>query len=139
LRERKLIKYVLDTDICIFWLRGDKKIEQKILDVGMERISLTVITQCELYYGVFKSDRVEDNLKVINDLCSKIEIINFSKKTPLLYGKIKAELENRGIGLDDADILIGCLTLENEATLVTNNVEHFKRIKGLNIENWRAK
>ena len=98
-----------------------------------------MITQCELYYGVFKSDRVEDNLKVINDLCNKIEIINFSKKTPLLYGKIKAELENRGIGLDDADILIGCLTLENEATLVTNNVEHFKRIKGLNIENWRAK
>jgi len=53
------MKYILDTNICIYWLKGNTKIEQKILDVGLENIGTTIITIAELYYGAYKSKKVE--------------------------------------------------------------------------------
>lgn len=129
--------YVLDTDTCIYWLKGDKNIEGKVLEAGLDNISITVITECELFYGAFKSSKVEKNLKVITDLSKKIKIVQTMDGVSRIYGKIKSELERRGQILDDADLLIACITLVRDSTLVTNNTDHFKRIPGLAIENWR--
>ncbi len=52
------------------------------------------------------------------------------------FGKIKAELRRSGQIIQDFDILIASITLNHTGVLVTNNVEHFKRIPGLNYENW---
>ncbi len=129
--------YVLDTDTCIYWLKGDKNIEVKVLEAGLDNISITVITECELFYGAFKSSKVEKNLKVIADLSKKIKIVQTMDGVSRIYGKIKADLERRGQILDDADLLIACITLVRGSTLVTNNTDHFKRVPGLAIENWR--
>lgn len=88
-------------------------------------------------YGAFKSSKVEKNLKLITDLSKKIKIVHTMDGVSLIYGKIKSELERSGQILDDADLLIACITLVRESALVTNNTDHFKRIPGLAIENWR--
>lgn len=132
-----MAQFILDTDICIYWLKGNKSIERKIIKSGMENVIITVITECELFYGAFKSVRKENNLAAVESLKKKIRTLHTTNNVSFLYGKIKAELEARGQALDDADLLIAAIALVNNSTLVTNNTEHFKRIPGLNIENWK--
>ncbi len=130
-------KFILDTDICIYWLKGNENIEKNIIKNGLENVFITVITECELFYGAFKSIKKDKNLAVVEELKTKINTLHTVNGVPSMYGKIKAELEAKGRPLDDADLLIASITLLNDATLVTNNIEHFKKISGLNIENWK--
>ncbi|MBI5025293.1 MAG: type II toxin-antitoxin system VapC family toxin [Nitrospirae bacterium] len=129
-------RYILDTDICIYWLKGNENIERNIISGGLENVFITVITECELFYGAFKSTKKEKNLAVVEDLKKKIRTLHTKEGTSYIYGKIKSELEGKGQILDDADLLIASIAISNNATLVTNNTEHFKRIKDLKIENW---
>ena len=130
-------KFILDTDTCIYWLKGYERIEKKIIQTGLANILITVITECELYYGVFKSAKKEKNLSVVKELKKKIQTLHTTEGISYTYGKLKSELENRGQTIDDADLMIASIALSNNATLVTNNIEHFKRIPGLKIENWK--
>ncbi len=132
-------KFILDTDICIYWLKGNQDIERNIIFHGLNNIFITVITECELFYGACKSSQREKNLAVMNDLRKKILTLHTAESVPYRYGRIKSELESTGTKLDDADILIACITLHHQATLVTNNTRHFGRIEGLSMENWSVK
>lgn len=129
--------YILDTDICIYWLKGNDRIEKKIMQVGLSAIRITVITECELFYGALKSAKKEKNLAVIEELKSKINTLHTTEGVSYIYGKLKSELGNKGQAIDDADLLIASIALSNTAILVTNNISHFKRIPGLKIENWK--
>lgn len=132
------MKYILDTDICIYWLNGDRGIEEKILSVSLKNIAITVITECELYYGAHKSSRVEQNLKTLEALRNRVGTIHTSRDIAPIYGEIKAELERQGERLDDADLLIASIVLKSKGTLVTHHINHFQRISSLKIENWRS-
>jgi tRNA(fMet)-specific endonuclease VapC len=129
-------KFILDTDTCIYWLNGDRQVEKRILAAGMKNVHITVITECELYYGAYKSARVEKNLGVIKLLRTKISTLQTTTEAAPLHGKIKANLERRGQPLDDADLLIACVAMVAQGTLITNNTAHFGRVPGLIVENW---
>jgi predicted nucleic acid-binding protein len=130
-------KFILDTDTCIYWLKGNENIEHSVVRHGLENILITVITECELFYGAHKSVKKNKNLAVINELKTKVKTLHTSSGIPSIYGNLKAELESKGQPLDDADLLIASIALSNDATLITNNIEHFKKINGLKIENWK--
>ena len=130
-------KFILDTDICIYWLKGNRNIEKSIIRNGLENVFITVITECELFYGAFKSVKKEKNVAVVTELKKKIRTLHTREGISYNYGKIKSDLELKGKVLDDADLLIASIALANNATLVTNNTEHFKRIPALKIENWK--
>jgi tRNA(fMet)-specific endonuclease VapC len=130
-------KYILDTDTCIYWLNGDQRIERKILAVAVENIYMTIITECELFYGAYKSARVEKNIEVLKALQEKVKTLQTSAPVAPLYGKFKVNLEQIGKRLDDADLFIACIAMAFKGILVTNNTRHFNRIHGLQIENWQ--
>jgi tRNA(fMet)-specific endonuclease VapC len=52
------MKYLLGTNICVYWLKGNEQIEQKILSVGMDNVALSFVNVSELYYGAYKSQRI---------------------------------------------------------------------------------
>lgn len=128
------MKYVLDTDICIYWLGGNTSIENQILELGFEDIGTTIITLAELYYGAYKSTKIERNLRNLQKLENEIEIFHTSSEVGKHFGNIKADLERRGEIIEDADILIASIVLSNDSILVTNNSRHFGRIGALQIE-----
>lgn len=130
-------KYLLDTDTCIYWLNGDRQIEKKILAEGLANVFITVITECELYYGAYKSRRAEKNIEVLRALREKVKTIHTSKEIAPLYGQVKADLERIGQVLDDADLLVASIALATKGVLVTNNPSHFSRVPDLQIDNWR--
>ena len=130
------MKYLLDTYICIYWLKGNDQIEQKILSIGLDNFVLSFINVSELYYGAYKSQRVDANLAMVRRLTNELNVLESDEAINEEFGSIKAILESSGTIIDDADLFIAACAKIHGLTLVTNNIKHFRRIKGLKLENW---
>ena len=126
------MKYLLDTNILIDHIRGKKEIDIDILKKGA---GISIITLGELYYGSQKSSNPQKTLKLIrkllHDLGLQVQILD--EEMVFEFGKIKAELEIKGIRLEDFDLLIAATAKTENLTLVTKNLKHFKRITGLKL------
>jgi predicted nucleic acid-binding protein len=130
------MKYLLDTDTLIYWLKGNKNIEEKALTIGLDQLRYSIISHAELYFGAYNSEQKDKNLKAIQVVYQKLALVNFNPESAQLFGMIKADLKQQGNIILDADIMIASIALSNELTLVTNNEKHFNRIPKLNIQNW---
>jgi len=131
------MNYLLDTNICVYWLKGDESIEKRSCAIGLEAISVSFITISELYYGAYKSRNVNENIAAIEKLEGKLGIIDSDEEICKNFGKLKAELEKEGKIIDDADLFIATCALTNNLILITNNEKHFGRIESLKLENWK--
>ena len=128
--------YIIDTDICIYWLKGNRNVARRIENQGIENISVTIITACELYFGAYNSQKKDRNIAALNELFMQLKVIQTTSEVARNFGDIKARLEQEGRIINDADILIASIIIANNGILVTNNTDHFKRISGLRLENW---
>ena len=125
------MNYLLDSDVIIYHLRNKKSLEK----VWVEHGAISIVTQAELLYGVYKSANVTDNLTILNNFIADfhIKIIGLNEEIIHLYAQTKTLLEKKGERLDEFDLLIGSTAVINHLTLATNNKSHFKRIPNLTI------
>lgn len=130
--------YVLDSDMCIYWLKGNERVRQRVTEVGPDRLNLTIITLAELKFGAYNSQRVKENLESIHNFSRKVKVLPLNPYAAGKFGAIKAQLRREGRIIEDLDILIAAITLSHDGVLVTNNTEHFSRIADLKYENWIA-
>jgi len=131
------MKYFLDTNICIYYLKGlFPKLKEKLLSYNPDTIVIPVITKAELLLGAEKSTQKEETLKKINQFLLPFQIIDFTDKETTIYASIRAKLEKTGTIIGPNDLLIASIVLSNNGILVTRNVKEFSRIKNLKIENW---
>ncbi len=130
------MKYLLDTDTLIYWLKGNKSIEKKALAIGLEQLGYSVISHAELYFGAYNSAQKDKNLLAIQVVSKKLALVNFNAESAQLFGMIKADLKQQGNIILDADIMIAAIAVSNRLTLITNNEKHFIRIPNLSLENW---
>ncbi len=128
--------YILDTNICIYLLNGNKKIESKIKSIGIYSIAITNTVLAELYFGAYNSVKIKENVTRIDEFRKNLTVIQEDAESSRLFGKLKAELKSTGNLIDDFDILIASIALVNDCTIITNNENHFKRIKNLAVVNW---
>ena len=126
---------LLDTDICIELLRGNAKVIDKRQGYE-EKVAISFMSVAELFYGAEKSDNSGKNSRLIEELLLTIEIIHSDMEIFRKFGELKAILGSAGNILADADILIAATTLAKCNMLITGNVNHFRRIEELRIENW---
>lgn len=101
-----------------------------------EAIAVSNITVAEMYYGIAKSAKPNQNTIAWEEFLLPLKIIDFDKNDARIYGKIRYELEKRGKIIGAMDLLIGAQALSRNLILVTNNEKEFNRIEGLKIENW---
>lgn len=127
--------YLLDTNICIYFLKGQFELHDKIEDVGKENCYLSEITIAELKYGSENSKQKERNRKNNEEFISKFKILPVFPALDI-YAKEKARLKTKGRIIDDFDLLIGATAIHNNLTLVTRNVKDFARINEIVIEDW---
>jgi tRNA(fMet)-specific endonuclease VapC len=130
------VKYLLDTDTCIYWLNGEPAVKERLLAVGWEQVAISVITQAELYYGAYNSTRVEGNLARIDTLVQYLEVLPLSEIVLKRYGSLKVALRRDGQPLPDFDLLIASTALTTDSLLVTNNARRYERVPGLQQDNW---
>ena len=128
-------KYLLDTNICAYFLNGKFNLESKIDEVGFENCVVSEITIAELKYGVQKSTLKEKNRKTLESFQTKFDIIPIFPSLDI-YAKEKARLKSKGNILDDFDLLIGSSAIFNNLILVTKNVSDFDRLEDIEIEDW---
>lgn len=128
-------KYLLDTNICIYLLKGYFNLHKKIKQVGEENCVISEITIAELKFGAENSIQKEKNKKNIDLIQNKFTIFPIFPALDI-YAIEKARLKKKGKMLDDFDLLIGSTAIFNNLTLVTKNVSDFERLEGIEIEDW---
>ena len=130
------MKFLLDTDTCVFWLRGREPVRHRLAVVGPEATGVSVITLAELRYGAACSARPEANHQAIDDFIAGITVLGVDPEMARVFGDLKALLHKQGMLIEDFDLVIAATALTHSLALVTNNVEHFRRIPRLPLENW---
>lgn len=130
------MSYLLDTDTCIYWLRDRQSVRERIREVGWTQISICVITVAELYYGVYNSNRVTENLARAEFFIQNLPVLPLNDTALRRFGELKAELRRIGQPIADFDLLIASVALAAGYILVSNNTRHYERITGLQLENW---
>ena len=128
-------QYLLDTNICAYFLNGKFNLEEKIDEVGFENCWVSEITIAELKYGVAKSTHKDKNKKTLETFQSKFNILPIFAALDI-YATEKARLKTSGKILDDFDLLIGSTAIFNNLILVTKNVSDFDRLDRISIEDW---
>ena len=128
-------KYLLDTSIIAFLFRKAYNIGNRLRELDSDQCLVSEITIAELTYGAYHSDRVSENLMMIERLESLVDILPISSAIDE-YGKQKDLLVKSGRMIEDFDLLIGCTAVANGMIMVTDNIKHFSRIHGIQLENW---
>jgi tRNA(fMet)-specific endonuclease VapC len=128
--------YLLDTDICIYWLKNITSVTNKIQTIGWENICICNITVAELYFGAYNSQKVTENLTRAENFIQNIDVIALDNNAVKKFGELKAELRKIGQPVADFDLLIASVAITKNYTLVTNNTRHYSRIYELKLENW---
>jgi tRNA(fMet)-specific endonuclease VapC len=126
---------LLDTDICIELLRGNFSVIERRQDYD-EKVAISFMTVAELFYGAEKSNNKRKNTNLIAEFILTVEIIHSDLEILIKFGKLKVHLGKAGSILPDADIFIAAAAIVKCNMLITGNVNHFKRIEELRIENW---
>ncbi|MCI5603378.1 MAG: type II toxin-antitoxin system VapC family toxin [Clostridiales bacterium] len=131
------MRYMLDTNICIYLIKHKPlQVFEKLQEHNPDEICISAVTYAELVHGVEKSKAVERNRLALTILLSNIEILDFDMKAAEEYGRIRADLEKKGTPIGPLDMMIAGHAKSLGYTVVTNNVGEFKRVEGLQHENW---
>lgn len=131
------MKYLLDTDICIFIIRKRPESVFHILrQQAIGSVGISSITHSELCHGAHKSQNPKKNLIALEGFTAPLEILAYDAAVATTYGKVRRELEQKGQPIGPLDQLIAAHALSLGLTLVTNNTREFTRIEGLHVINW---
>jgi tRNA(fMet)-specific endonuclease VapC len=134
------MNYFLDTNICVYFLKGlYPSVLENIQNTNPNNIKIPSIVKAELLYGAEKSQHKTKNLTSVNRFLEPFEVVSFDDECSIIYSKIRAALELKGIGIGPSDYIIAAATLAKNGILVTNNTKEFQRVKNLKIENWTLK
>jgi tRNA(fMet)-specific endonuclease VapC len=133
------MKYMLDTNICIYIIKQKPAVVlERFKQSDISDISISSITLSELFYGVSKSPKPEQNLMALTQFVAPLDILPFGGEAAQYYGELRAHLEKQGTPIGSLDMLIAAHALSIAGILVTNNEKEFKRVLNLNIENWAS-
>jgi len=131
------MKYMLDTNICIFLIRQkSQRIIERLVSCDPGDVAISTITVAELAHGAYKSNKAEENLHALEQMLLPLEVVDFDQRASSAYGMIRATLERQGNIIGGMDLLIGAHALSLGLVLVTNNTGEFERIPELQIEDW---
>ena len=131
------MKYMLDTNICIYAIK--QRPEQgfiRLQEHDPKEICISSVTYAELVHGVEKSQAIEKNRLALALLLANIEIVSFDSLAAESYGKIRADLEKAGTPIGPLDMMIAGHARSLGYTIVTNNTKEFQRVRNLKLENW---
>jgi tRNA(fMet)-specific endonuclease VapC len=129
------VQYMLDTDHVSYAIRGHGNVGHKILAHRPSEICISALTVAELRYGADR--RHSHKLHGLIDIFTEnIDIMPFNEQAAIEYGRLASHLVGRGTPIGQLDTLIAAHAVSLGTTLVTNNMKHFARVRGLTVENW---
>jgi len=130
------MKFLLDTDTCIFALKQNPAVLKHLLAQSREDIAISVITEAELRTGAAKSTSSAKTLRLVENFLRPLTIVEFASNDAASYAQVRAKLERAGTPIGPLDTLIAAQAVARKLVLVSNNENEFSRVVGLRLDNW---
>ena len=135
--------YLLDTTVWIDLLRTNSPaIRRKLSAHSKSAIGLSIITACELQYGLERRAVRHPHLRareqhLLSAILAPFDVLPVDHGVVEIYGRVRTVLENSGTAIGSLDTFIAAQALSLGAILVTSNIKEFARVPGLQIEDWK--
>jgi tRNA(fMet)-specific endonuclease VapC len=130
------MKYLLDTNICIYAInQRSPTIVQQMQRAGRENLATSALVAAELAFGVANGIRADSKLH-LQTFLSGLHVLAWRESAVWHYARQRKLLKTAGTPIGVMDLLIASQALDENITLVTNNMREFERIEGLRLENW---
>ncbi len=129
------MKYLLDTNIVIFFFKKKFGLRDKFREVGEDTLAISEITLAELRFGAENSANPEKHRLEVADFVKAVTLLPITASIDV-FALEKTRLQKAGIPVDNFDLLIAATAIANNLVLVTNNVRHFTRFPNLTLEDW---
>ncbi len=131
-----MLRYLLDTNIVIYVIKQRPIEVLETFNQQHGRMAISAITLAELIHGAEKSQFPARNLAVVEDFCSRLQVLPYTDNAAMHYGSIRAALERIGQTIGVNDLHIAAHARSHGLILVSNNLREFERVPGLLMENW---
>jgi len=129
--------YLLDANAVIALLKDSQsRLAQRARQQMPHDVYVSAIVTHELYYGAFKSQRVEQNVALLDEL--RFQVLEFDKEDARHAGEVRATLAKSGTPIGPYDVLIAGQARARDLILVTHNIKEFDRVPGLRLEDWEV-
>jgi tRNA(fMet)-specific endonuclease VapC len=129
--------YLLDTDIAVELLRGRSvDVAARLASESRQTVFLSTVTVAELIFGALRSRDSVRSIALCRRFCDAFQIVELDRAAAEQSGLIRADLEGRGERIGAYDVLIAGIAVAHDYVLATHNVREFRRVTGLQIEDW---
>ncbi|HKW76166.1 MAG TPA: type II toxin-antitoxin system VapC family toxin [Terriglobales bacterium] len=132
------MKFLLDTDTCIYALKQNAAVLEHLLAQNRQDIAVSVITEAELRTGAAKSASTAKTLRLVENFLRPLAILEFTSSDAASYALVRAKLERAGTPIGPLDTLIAAHAVSRKLVLVSNNEREFSRVAGLTVQNWAS-
>lgn len=126
---------LLDTSFVIDFLRGDENAGRvmRMLSQGSAPLGVSPYTHFELYAGIGRSARAEDERRKVDEFLRGLAVFPFEPEAAKMAGLLDARLAEQGARVGLVDLLIGCTAIHHGEPVVTRNAREFHQIPGLDV------
>lgn len=131
-----MVKYLLDTNILIYAIKNRPASVRERFTRCHGQMAMSSVSLLELVYGAEKSAAPDRNLRHIEGLTARMDVLPFDAAAATHAGRIRAELARAGTPIGPYDQMIAGHARGLGLTLVSNNLREFERVQGLLMENW---
>ena len=131
-----MLKFMLDTNICIYTIKGKPAEIQEVFNLHQTQLCISTVTLMELIYGAEKSAFPQKNLRIVEGFAARLDVLDYDKAAAAHSGQLRAELARTGRIIGAYDQMIAGHARSRGLILVSNNLAEFERVPGLRLENW---
>lgn len=129
--------YLLDTNVCIAYLRGSNSaVLSRMRGLSPNDVSVCSIVSMELFYGAQRSSDPDSQMDVVKQFLEPIECIAIDEEIAEVAARDRSALAALGTPIGPYDLLIAATAKSRALTLITHNTREFSRVSGLNLDDW---
>jgi len=131
-----LTRVCVDTDVLIDYLRKPSDEVKRVMESVLERkvsACTTSVNAFEIWLGAYLAPKKAEIVRDTEDFFSQLEVVNFNYESSVEAGRVLADLRRRGETIDIRDLFVGCVCKVSGMPLITRNLKHYRRVRGLKV------
>jgi tRNA(fMet)-specific endonuclease VapC len=135
------VSYFFDTNAisALVHQRQDyERLARRVEEIDIEERMLSAITLSELQTMIAKAREPATKAAKVALVLAYFNVVDFGEVAAIHAGSIRAYLEPKGQSIGPLDTLIAAHARSLNAVVITNNVNEFSRVPGLQVETWRV-
>ena len=128
-----MTRYLLDTSFCVHFIRGQAWARTALGRLQATDVAVSAVTVGELYEGAFHADSPSRELSKVEAFLDPLDVVPLGREEAIQWGRIEAQLRKQGNPIEAEDGMIAATALAHAFRLVSSNLRHFERVKGLEV------